>query len=86
MWKYRLAGLLGAGGLLLMSSVARAQCSKDTDCKGNRICEAGVCTTAPASAAASDAAPAAPQAQVVVLAPPGPNVNNRSKASATPRP
>jgi hypothetical protein len=69
MWTYRLAGLLGAGGVLLLSSVAQAQCSKDTDCKGNRICEAGVCTAAPTQAGAPDAAPAAPPAQVVVLAP-----------------
>lgn len=37
-----------AGGLTLFSSVARAQCTKDTDCKGDRVCEAGKCT-APAA-------------------------------------
>ena len=69
---HRFAGLLGAGGVLLLSSVAQAQCTKDTDCKGNRICDAGVCTTAPTQAGVPDAAPAAPPAQVVVLAPQAP--------------
>jgi hypothetical protein len=35
--------------VVLVSGVARAECAKDTDCKGDRICEAGQCTAAPAS-------------------------------------
>lgn len=27
----------------LWSTLASAQCSRDTDCKGNRVCEGGVC-------------------------------------------
>lgn len=42
------AGLLAAS-VVLTSGVGRAQCTKDTDCKGERICEAGQCT-APAVA------------------------------------
>lgn len=30
--------------LALLSTTAAAQCMKDTDCKGDRICEKGVCT------------------------------------------
>lgn len=58
---------LGAGLLLAWSSVAEAQCSKDTDCKGDRVCEGGKCVSpppatpvAPAAAAAPAPAPAAP--------------------------
>jgi hypothetical protein len=32
------------------SGLARAACTKDTDCKGDRICDGGTCTAAPASA------------------------------------
>lgn len=61
--------------LLLATSHGYAQCTKDTDCKGDRVCEAGVCTwptpagapapTAPSETAAptppdSNAAPASP--------------------------
>lgn len=60
----RFAGLIGAGCALLLSSTAHAQCSKDTDCKGDRVCESGVCKEAPPSAA-----PAAPAAQPVAAAP-----------------
>jgi len=50
---------------LLVSTVARAQCTKDIDCKGDRVCEDGKCTSPNASpsdppAAAPDAASAAP--------------------------
>jgi hypothetical protein len=60
MWMYRVAGLLGAGGVLLLSSVAQAQCTRDTECKGNRVCEARVCTTSSTLAEEPDAEPAAP--------------------------
>lgn len=32
------------------AGVARAECTKDTDCKSDRICDAGQCTAPPASA------------------------------------
>lgn len=32
-----------AMGLLLYANVASAQCAKDTDCKGSRVCEEGRC-------------------------------------------
>lgn len=38
----KLCAVLG-GLFLLTSSIARADCSKDTDCKGNRICDEGRC-------------------------------------------
>lgn len=31
------------GAVFWITSVAHAQCTKDTDCKGERICEAGAC-------------------------------------------
>ncbi len=34
--------MLGMAAVLL-STVATAQCTRDTDCKGNRICEEGTC-------------------------------------------
>ncbi len=46
------------GALLLCPTLAFAECTKDTDCKGDRICTAGQCvdsdrpTTAPVSAVA----------------------------------
>lgn len=52
------AGLITGVCWLLWTSAAHAQCTKDTDCKGNRVCEGGACVTAPA-AAAPVAAPAA---------------------------
>jgi hypothetical protein len=44
---------------LLVASLSRAQCSKDTDCKGERICEAGACVAASAALPPPPAAPAA---------------------------
>jgi hypothetical protein len=57
---------------LVVSSAARAQCTKDTDCKGDRVCDAGKCTApslppapppppgAPGTATPPGEAPAAP--------------------------
>jgi len=54
--------------LVLMTSLASgeaaAQCTKDTDCKGNRICVAGRCQNPPAGFAAAPPTPA--------TVPPGP--------------
>jgi hypothetical protein len=54
---------------LLAPLAARAQCTKDTDCKGDRICEAGRCVSpAHSPAAATRAQPPAPPP----IAPPPP--------------
>jgi hypothetical protein len=60
---------LGSGALVLVcSSLAHAQCTKDTDCKGDRVCEGGKCTS-PAAVAPPASPPeagtgAAPQEPV----------------------
>jgi hypothetical protein len=58
-------GLLLAALVLLGASPAQAQCTKDIDCKGNRICQQGACVEAAQPMAAP---PAAPQPQPVVQA------------------
>ena len=35
--------VVGFGVVLSVTSLARADCTKDTDCKGDRVCTAGVC-------------------------------------------
>lgn len=57
MWRSTLLGLACAAGSLSFSVPALAQCTKDTECKGDRVCEDGKCV-AP-SGAASAAAPSA---------------------------
>ena len=57
------AGLSGVAALLL-SGAAAAQCTMDTDCKGDRVCEGGKCT------APLPPAPAAPSGAVDPSAPP----------------
>src|SRR5688500_19378256 len=55
---------LGSGALVLVcSSLAHAQCTKDTDCKGDRVCEGGKCTSPAVAPAASppEAGPGAAQ-------------------------
>ena len=37
-----------------MQGVAHAGCEKDTDCKGDRICEAGACVNPPAAESPAD--------------------------------
>jgi hypothetical protein len=74
-WKNVGAGALVVGAAISTSAFARADCSKDTDCKGDRVCNAGVCvegapSTAPAApppvatAPAVIVMPAAPQSQM----------------------
>jgi hypothetical protein len=54
--------------VVLVSALANAQCTKDTDCKGDRVCDAGKCTSPlppapaapPGSEAAAGATPGAP--------------------------
>jgi hypothetical protein len=57
-------GLLAGVSVLGVASLSHAQCTKDTDCKGERVCEAGACVTpalppAPAAPVGAEAAPAA---------------------------
>jgi uncharacterized membrane protein YgdD (TMEM256/DUF423 family) len=70
--------------VLLLPATAHAQCTKDTDCKGNRVCRMGACEDplpaqpapypapqpAPYPAAPAYAAPAAPTAPPAYYAPP----------------
>jgi hypothetical protein len=57
--------LLSAATVLLVSGLCHAQCSKDTDCKGDRVCTAGKCTAPhalPPAPPGNEATPGAPQA------------------------
>lgn len=57
---------------ILCAPSAWAQCTKDTDCKGDRICNAGVCEApAPSTPAAQ---PVLPQPTIAVPAPPTPDI------------
>jgi hypothetical protein len=66
--------------VLLVSALAQAQCTKDTDCKGNRVCEAGKCTS-PASAL-PPAPPAPPGAEAPANATPAPGIAATAPAPA----
>jgi hypothetical protein len=64
----------GVGGaVLLATSLARAQCAMDTDCKGDRICEECKCVqpAAPSAAAPPASAPGAPAGSAGAPAPGG---------------
>lgn len=69
--------------MLLLSVMAQAQCTKDTDCKGNRVCEAGKCTS-PASALPP--APPAPPGSEAAATPPSPADSNAPAAGEAPVP
>jgi hypothetical protein len=67
----RLLGCLSGGAALLATSMSYAQCAKDTDCKSDRVCEAGKCVApavAPAVPVAARPAAAPPSAQVAPAA------------------
>jgi len=53
--------------LLALSSAVHAQCTKDTDCKGDRICEKGVCTAPTPSSARSKSLTAPPSAAAATM-------------------
>jgi hypothetical protein len=53
-----LVGLVMGTCVLLAVGVAQAQCTKDTDCKGDRVCDGGSCV-APSNAPAPAGTPAA---------------------------
>jgi hypothetical protein len=77
------------GGVLLAASVVHAQCTKDTDCKGERVCDAGVCT-APAAPAPDPngwgvSADAPEAAESPAAASPAAAVRKPPSASASPR-
>lgn len=59
----RFGQALAAGAVLLTASWSHAQCTKDTDCKGQRVCTKGTCV------AGSAAAPAAPTPAPATVAP-----------------
>jgi hypothetical protein len=80
--------LLSGVSVLLVSALANAQCTKDTDCKGDRVCDGGKCTSplppAPAAPPGSDAA-APPGSDAA--APPGPGATtDAAPADAQPAP
>jgi hypothetical protein len=50
------AGWALLAALILVAGEAEAQCTKDTDCKGDRVCEAGKCTAPAPSPEAATAA------------------------------
>ncbi len=55
---FRLAGILVGSACWSFAATTQAQCSKDTDCKGERVCEQGSCVSLPApSAVAQPATP-----------------------------
>jgi S1-C subfamily serine protease len=56
-----LVGLIGGLCVLLTGKLAQAQCTKDTDCKGDRVCAGGACV-APEPAALPPPSTAAPAA------------------------
>jgi len=65
--------LLTGGSVLLASALAHAGCTKDTDCKGDRVCDAGKCTSPPegaqATPPATDGAAPAPAPATAPVAP-----------------
>jgi hypothetical protein len=61
------------GAILAAALAAGGGCTKDTDCKGDRICEAGKCVSPPPAAAPAVAAPVeTSDAGVTFSAPPPP--------------
>lgn len=66
--------MLVVSGLWLLPIEARAQCTKDTDCKGDRICEEGKCTS-------PTPPPAPPEAPPEVAAEPPPLAPAPAEAS-----
>ncbi len=67
----RVRAVLMVAAVLGGTTWAQAQCSKDTDCKGDRVCDAGQCTSPPAAVApATSPAPSvAPAAEPSPAAP-----------------
>ncbi|HEY3495547.1 MAG TPA: hypothetical protein VGK73_12710 [Polyangiaceae bacterium] len=75
--------------VLTASATVHAQCTKDTDCKGERVCEEGACvpgSPAPAAPAAPavQGAPAPAAEPAAVAAPPAAGVAAAPAPAATP--
>ena len=66
----RVASAVGSLGALLWAATAQAECTKDTDCKGDRVCSEGICVSPPPAAAPAPAAPQPAPAPTPVAAPP----------------
>ncbi len=62
--------IIAMSSLMLLSAPAFAQCTKDTDCKGDRICVEGTCT-APSTTASPATAPTAPAPRATTQIPTG---------------
>ncbi len=69
--------VLSAASVLLVTALASAQCTKDTDCKGDRVCEAGKCTSPVSLPPAPPAPPGSetPTGAAVPPIPAAPGVN-----------
>jgi hypothetical protein len=70
--------MMAAIGAIAASSPARADCTKDTECKGDRVCEHGQCV-APSSAPAA----ALPPTPAPAVAPPSHLDDDRYKVDVT---
>lgn len=66
------------GGLLLLgTTLAHAQCTMDTECKGDRVCDAGQCVSPPSANAPLVEQPYGSEAPAVAPAPAPPPVEER---------
>jgi len=75
----RLPGLLATAVstlVFLHAILARAQCTKDTDCKGERICTAGACVDPPSEPKPDGSSPPATTLPAVTATPTDPLVGN----------
>jgi hypothetical protein len=57
---HHILALLGGGAAIFATSLAHAQCTMDTECKGDRVCDGGSCVAPNAAAAAARPLRAAP--------------------------
>lgn len=65
---------------LMTASIAAAQCTKDSECKADRICEAGVCVAPPSSTSPASASPAPPQIAEAEKQAPPPTAKEREQS------
>src|SRR5258705_5885548 len=79
--------LSSGGAVFLASALAQAQCTKDIDCKGDRVCDAGKCTSpglppAPPPPPGSEGQPAPPGTAPPPAQPPPVNLQLRSSMAS----
>lgn len=74
--------LLVASLVLFSAAKASAQCTKDTDCKGDRVCEDGKCTS-PAALPPAPPPPPGSSAETPAAAPAGPVTEQPASAPST---